>query len=174
MASPLVTAEVVRIAPKHIEGYHRAVDAVARERRYLTLLEAFPLPQTRDFVLRLIENGDPMFVAVASSDVVGWCDIQRHPFPAHAHRGTLGMGVVPEYRGCGIGARLLDQTLRGAFAAGFVRVELSVRADNLRATQLYEKVGFVREGVLRDAVFVDEQFHDAVTMALIEPGRSSK
>ena len=87
------------MAPEHIEGFRRAVDTVARERKYLTLLEAFPLPQTRDFVLQLLAKDDPMFVAVANGEVVGWCDIQRHPFPAHSHRGTLGIGVVPDYRG---------------------------------------------------------------------------
>lgn len=80
------------------------------------------------------------------------------------------MGVVPEHRGRGIGARLIDQTLSRAFATGFVRVELSVRADNWRAVRLYEKVGFVREGVLRDAVFVDGEFHDTVAMARIDRG----
>ena len=169
-----MTADVVPIAPEHIESYRRAVDIVARERRYLTLLEAFPLPQTREFVLGLMEKGDPMFVALANGEVVGWCDIQRHPFPAHAHRGTLGIGVVPDYRGRGIGARLMDQTLQQAFATGFVRIEFSVRADNLRAVRLYEKVGFVREGVLRDAVFVDGEFHDAIAMALIDRGPSSE
>jgi ribosomal protein S18 acetylase RimI-like enzyme len=84
------------------------------------------------------------------------------------------MGVVPDYRGRGIGARLMDQALKQAFATGFVRVELSVRADNTRAIRLYEKVGFVREGVLRDAVFVDGEFHDAIAMALIDRGPSPK
>jgi RimJ/RimL family protein N-acetyltransferase len=174
MAASLMAIDVVPIAAEHIEGYRRAVDTVARERTYLTLLEAFPLSQTRDFVLALMKKGDPIFVALANGEVVGWCDIQRHPFPSHSHRGTLGMGVVPEYRGRGIGARLLDQTLKQAFAAGFVRVELNVRADNLRAMRLYEKLGFVREGLLRDAVFVDRQFHDAIAMALIDRGRVSK
>ncbi len=174
MISSLASADVVPIAPEHIEGYRRAVDMVARERRYLTLLEAFPLAQTRDFVLGLMKKGDPMFVAVANGEVVGWCDIQRHPFPAHSHRGTLGMGLVPDYRGRGIGARLMDRTLTQAFAAGFVRVELSVRSDNLRAQRLYETIGFVREGVLRHAVLVDGEFHDTVAMALIDRGRASK
>jgi RimJ/RimL family protein N-acetyltransferase len=40
--------------------------------------------------------------------------------------------------------------------------------------RLYEKVGFVREGVLRDAVFVDGEFHDAIAMALIGRGSLSK
>jgi RimJ/RimL family protein N-acetyltransferase len=174
MAPSAMTVDVAPIAPEHIESYRRAVDVVARERRYLTLLEAFPLPETREFVLSLMARGDPMFVALAKDEVVGWCDIQRHPFPAHSHRGTLGMGVVPEYRSRGIGARLMDQTLKRALATGFVRIELSVHADNLRAVRLYEKAGFVREGVLRDAVFVDGNFRDAIAMALIERGPSSK
>ncbi len=173
MASSLMTIEVVPIAPEHIESYWRAIDIIARERKYLTLLEAFPLPQTREFLLDLMEKGDPVFVALANGGVVGWCDIRRYPFPAHSHRGTLGMGVVPDYRGRGIGARLIDQALTRAFATGFVRVELSVRADNQRAVQLYEKVGFVREGLLRDAVFVDGEFHNTIAMALIDPGSRS-
>jgi RimJ/RimL family protein N-acetyltransferase len=168
MASSPMTADIAPIAPDHIESFRRAVDIVARERRYLTLLEAFPLRETREFVLSVMEKGDPMFVALANGEVVGWCDIQRHPFPAHSHRGTLGMGVLPDYRRRGIGARLMDQTLKQGFAAGFVRIEFSVRADNLRAMRLYEKFGFVREGVLRDAVFVDGEFHDTIAMALID------
>jgi ribosomal protein S18 acetylase RimI-like enzyme len=158
MASSIGIADIAPIAPEHIEGYHRALSTVARERKYLTLLEPFPLPETRDFVLGLIKKGDPIYVALANGEVVGWCDIQRHPFPTHSHRGTLGTGVVPEHRGRGIGARLMDQTLKQAFAAGFVRVELNVRADNLRAIRLYEKLSFVREGVRPDAVFVGGSF----------------
>ena len=75
--------------------------------------------------------------------------------------------------GRGIGARLMDQTLGRAFATGFVRVELSVRADNMRAVRLYEKVGFVREGVLRDTVFVAGEFYDTIAMALIDRGPPS-
>jgi RimJ/RimL family protein N-acetyltransferase len=174
MTSSLMRVDVAPIAPEHIESYRRALDTVARERKYLTLLEAFPLPQTRDFVFGLMKKGDPIFVALANGEVVGWCDIQRHPFPAHSHRGTLGMGLVPAYRGRGVGARLINQTLKQAFATAFVRVELSVRADNLRAARLYEKLGFVREGVLRDAVFVDGEYHDAIAMALIDRERSPK
>jgi RimJ/RimL family protein N-acetyltransferase len=174
MTLPPMMVDIAPIVPEHIESYRRALDIVARERRYLTLYEAFPLPETRAFALGLMEKGDPMFVALANGEVVGWCDIQRHPFSAHSHRGTLGMGLIPDYRGRGVGARLMDQTVSQAFAAGFVRIELNVRADNLRAVRLYEKAGFVREGVLRDAVFVDGEFHDAIAMALIDRGHPSR
>jgi len=157
----------VPIAPEHIESFHRALDTVARERKYLTLFEAPQLPQTREFVMENITSGNPQFVALEEGEVVGWCDIRRHFFPAHAHRGTLGMGIIPAYRGRGLGARLLNATLEAAFDAGFVRVELNVHADNVQAIALYERVGFVREGVVRDAAFIDGEYRDAIAMALI-------
>ncbi|WP_325058577.1 GNAT family N-acetyltransferase [Rhizobium mongolense] len=53
----------------------------------------------------MIENRHPQFVAVKDGEVVGWCDIRRHFFPSHAHRGSLGMGIIPAHRGLGLGLR---------------------------------------------------------------------
>lgn len=158
---------VVPIASEHIEGFHKALDTVAREREYLSLLEAFPLEETRAFVLGMIKDGKPQFVAVAGEEVVGWCDIRRHPFPSHAHAGALGMGIIPSYRGQGLGRRLIEATLQAARDVGIERVELSVHADNERAIALYERVGFVREGLARRSVRIDGRYKDAIHMALI-------
>ena len=140
----LPDATIAPMAPEYVESFHRALDTVGRERRYLTLLEAPPLPDVREFVLSAIKKGDPQFVALVKGEVVGWCDIRRHDFPAHAHRGTLGMGIIPAYRGQGLGLRLLKTTLEKAGEAGFVRIELAVYGDNTRAIALYDKAGFVR------------------------------
>ncbi len=161
------TATIAPIAPEHIEGFWRALDIVARERKYLALLQARPLADTRDFVIDNIKNGHPQFVALADREVVGWCDIRRHPFPSRAHRGVLGMGIIPAYRGGGLGRRLIEATIEAAFAAGLVRIELDVHVDNARAAALYEKVGFAREGIVRDAVCIDGEYRDSIAMALI-------
>ena len=42
-----------------------------------------------------------------------------------------------------------------------------MRADNLAAIKLYQNVGFVHEGVLRDAVFVDGAYFDSLAMAIV-------
>ncbi len=165
--SDISHVRVVPISPEHIDSFHSALDVVARERRYLTMLEATPLPETRDFVMAMIEKGNPQFVAVVGAEVVGWCDISRQFFPSHAHRGNLGMGVIPAFRGRGLGRRLIDATLRGAQEAGFRRIELDVYEHNTSAIALYEKVGFVREGVVRRAACIDNQFIDAISMALL-------
>lgn len=42
------------IAAAHIDSFHRALDVVAREKKYLSMLEATPLPDTRAFVMGMI------------------------------------------------------------------------------------------------------------------------
>jgi RimJ/RimL family protein N-acetyltransferase len=163
---PAVSIEPIRL--EHADGYRRALDIVARERRYLVLLEALPETETLNFVKANLESGNPMMVAVAGQEVTGWCDIRRDFFPSRAHRGTLGMGVVPQWRGRGVGRRLLDATMAEARRVGFNRVELDVYADNARAIALYQRAGFVREGVIRHASLIDGVFRDAILMAIVE------
>lgn len=165
MLSETIAIESIR--EDHIESFHTALDTVSRERKYLSFLEAPPLDSTRTFVLGMIEGGHPQFVAVTDDGVVGWCDIRRHDRPSHAHRGTLGMGIIPGYRDKGLGTRLISATLDAARELGLHRIELDVHADNLRAIALYEKVGFVHEGIARDAVKIDGRFIDAIQMAVV-------
>lgn len=167
----MIADSSIRIAPiadEYIESFRVALDTVARERKYLSLLEAPPPEETRAFVLSMIEKGNPQFVALVDGNVVGWCDIIRHFFPSHAHAGKLGMGIIPAYRGKGLGRQLIDTTVRAAHEAGIERIELSVHADNGRAIALYEKVGFVREGFARKSVCIDQHYRDAIYMALLQ------
>jgi len=78
------------------------------------------------------------------------------------------MGIIPPYRARGLGRRLIDAAVAQARKADFVRIELFVHSDNARAIALYEKVGFVREGVQRDAVYIDGEYRDAIVMAIVE------
>ena len=111
--------EIVPIEEAHIDGFHRTLDFVARERRYLSWLEAPPPERTRAFVLDHITRGHPQFVALAAGEVVGWCDVTAKDRPVHAHVGVLGMGLLPPFRGQGIGAELMRRTLAAAKAFGF-------------------------------------------------------
>ena len=62
--------EIVPITQGHIESFHRTLDFVARERRYLAFLEGPPLENTRAFVIDNIKRGHPQFVAVDRKSVV--------------------------------------------------------------------------------------------------------
>ncbi|MHC2622962.1 ribosomal protein S18 acetylase RimI-like enzyme [Bradyrhizobium huanghuaihaiense] len=159
--------EIIAISEAQIESFHRALDTVARERRYLAFLEAPPLEATRSFVLDMIAQGNPQFVALSGGDVVGWCDVRRHPRSIYAHGGVLGMGILQPFRGQGLGTRLITTTLAAAQGAGMTRVELSVRENNLSAIALYKRAGFAVEGLSRNAVRIDGVYENIIQMALL-------
>jgi ribosomal protein S18 acetylase RimI-like enzyme len=158
--------EIVPIAQGHIEGFYKTLDIVARERRYLSFLEAPPFESTRAFILDMIEQGYPQWVALSGGEVIGWCDVTPKPRPIYAHSGVLGMGLLPPFRHQGIGKRLIVQALDAARAFGLQRVELTVRENNTNAIALYKQTGFVIEGVQRNAILLDGDYENLILMAV--------
>jgi len=156
---------IVPIGKEHLAGFHAALDSVAREGRYLAMLQAPPYATTRRFVLDSLKGGAIHVVALAGDDVVGWCDLRPKSPVALRHSAVLGMGVVREYRGQGLGSRMLATTLEMAEARGLGRVELVVRADNEAAIALYRRFGFVEEGRCRQYLRLAGIGHDALLMA---------
>jgi RimJ/RimL family protein N-acetyltransferase len=78
--------------------------------------------------------------------------------------------VGPGGRGRGLGSEATRLMLRHAFTAtDLYRVELSVFAFNPRARHVYERAGFVVEGVRRAAFVFDGERVDDVLMAVLRP-----
>ena len=158
--------QILPIAEEHIEGYHQCLDSVARERLYLAWVQAPPLDSARAFVLSNIAGDVPQFVAVIDDEVIGWCDISPLRHVGFQHRGELGMGICKHYRRLGIGRRLVARTIQRAKEKGLERIELEVFASNVPAFKLYEKMGFVTEGIKRKARKMDGNYDDVVEMVL--------
>jgi RimJ/RimL family protein N-acetyltransferase len=158
---------ILPIAEEHIESFRAAVDSVAREHRYLALLEAPELEAVREFVRDNIRKDHPQFVALVDGSVVGWCDIVPKAWPSLRHSGILGMGVIQGFRGQGIGGALIAVALEAAKRKGLTRIELTVRTDNEPARKLYEKFGFVHEGRLLRHLLIDGEYRDSDLMALL-------
>lgn len=157
--------EIRPIRESDAAAFHAAVDAVCRERRFLATLEGPPLEKTTAFVTGNVKNGLPQFVADKGGKIVGWCDAIPGD-GGRAHIGGLGMGVLKEHRGKGIGQRLLEATIKGARAMGLEKIELSVYFSNFPAIALYRKAGFEEEGVKKRGRLVDGIYDDVVLMAL--------
>ena len=164
----MTTFEIAPIDEEHISGFRVAVDVVARERKYLAFLEAPPLENVTRFVLRNIELAYPQFVVLSAGGVVGWCDVlPNRSRVIYWHCGTLGVGLLPGFRGRGIGRQLMRRTIDAAFAFGLTRIELTVRQGNANAIALYKSLGFEIEGLHRNAVCIDGQYENLHSMALL-------
>jgi ribosomal protein S18 acetylase RimI-like enzyme len=161
---------VRQITEADIPGFHAALDAVARESRFLRGNQAPAFDDVASFVRGNIQNRNPQFVAVTEvGDVVGWCDIVRARGDHERHQGELGMGVIAEWRGAGVGKHLLAETVANADAEKFLRIELSVHSDNQRAISLYRGFGFEEEGRKRKARLKSSGPVDVLLMARLRP-----
>ncbi len=158
--------QILPIDEEHIESFHACLDSVARERLYLAFVQAPPLASTREFVLSNLDNDVPQVVAVRAGEVIGWCDISPLRYEGFTHCGRLGMGVHKDYRRRGIGQWLVEKAIQIAHEKGLERIELEVFASNIAAIKLYEKLGFVTEGVKVKARKIDGAYDDLVQMAL--------
>ncbi len=162
--------EIVPIGRAHLAGFHAALDSVAKERRYLPMLEAPSFVRTRRLVLDSLQAGAVHVVAVAAGEVIGWCDLRPKAAPTLRHSAVLGMGIVAAFRGRGIGSCMLTTTLELALARGICRAELIVRTDNAAAIRLYRRFGFADEGTCRRYLRVDGVDYDALLMARLDSG----
>jgi ribosomal protein S18 acetylase RimI-like enzyme len=161
--------QVFPIAESHIPGFWAAVDSVARESRFLASLEGPKIEMSRAFVLESLRTHRPHFVAVHNATVIGWCDISPLQRPLHAHAGVLGMGVLAQFRGRGVGEALIRAAIEKARSIGLTRIELIVREENHAAIALYEKVGFLREGLKKNSTRIDAVYSNDLLMALLLP-----
>lgn len=68
-----------------------------------------------------------------------------------------------EYGGKGLGKEALDVLVKFAFNEMNLRkIKALVFSDNERAINLYEKYGFIKEGVLKEEIFKDGEFRNII------------
>lgn len=88
---------------------------------------------------------------------------------ASSHRSIRLQRIVVAEPKQGVGrfmlAGILDYVFRELRAH---RLWLDVFETNLRALHVYESVGFRREGVLREAIFRDGEYHTQILMSMLD------
>lgn len=100
-------------------------------------------------------------------------EIVLNEMDEHDARANLRMVLRPGHRGRGFGGEAISLVLAHAFAEapeglGLHRVSLDVLSINPRARMLYESLGFVEEGRLRESHRDGEFWCDAILMAILE------
>jgi RimJ/RimL family protein N-acetyltransferase len=129
--------------------------SVGSERRYLRAVRRHP--------------DAAVFVAEAVDEVVGRLSVARDPHPASRHVADLGLMVAADARRRGVGWALLEQAVEWARASDVRKLELHVFPHNEPAIRLYERFGFVREGVRRGHYRRAREYVDAILMAYEVP-----
>jgi len=111
-------------------------------------------------ILADFENSSAKFMLVAffENRIVGGLGFWGYQAEFVKRSAGLGMSIQKEFCGIGLGAEMMKYTFTQAKQMGFHRIDLTVRTYNESGIKLYEKVGFERIGLLKDAAFIDGEF----------------
>lgn len=153
----------------HMNSYHirvagREDESFLREMLYESLyVPEGEEPFNRDileepFMKKYVENwgreGDLGYIAVnaagkpAGSITIRYFDEGNKGFGYVSDDiPELGMALLPESRGQGLGTALMKELFRGMKEQGIQKVSLSVAPENTAAMKLYERFGFQEVGM---------------------------
>lgn len=159
-----MAVEIIYPSEKYFKSFHTALDQVAKEQIYIEMIEAKPLDETAAFQNKLVTQNLPVYYAVVDNEVIGWADITPASNPRLAHRGFLGMGLLKQFRGQGIGTQLLQKALSHAKKIGIEKVELTVYTTNEAAIALYKKLGFTDIGIIKNYRKLNGEYFDCLEM----------
>lgn len=132
--------------------------------------EVFSEEEVTSFFLKSIEEDNRYFFLIISPNgkIIGESVINEIDWNLRCANFRIAIFHMTE-RGKGIGTWVAETTRDFAFEKlKLHRLELSVYSFNPRAEHTYSKIGFKREGVLRDAVMDGNKYADNILMSILE------
>ena len=167
----MLRGERVTLRPVRTEDYATLYEWRIDMRLWMNLSSQPPYPMTfADFAAiydRLATDKEfAEFAVEVDGALVGRCGM--FSFDALARSAEVGLSFGPEHIGKGYGRDTLRVLLDYAFTKrNLRRVWLETTATNEAALRAYAAAGFVEEGRLREAAYVDGTYVDAVRMAVL-------
>ncbi|AKI97653.1 GNAT family N-acetyltransferase [Kosmotoga pacifica] len=108
-------------------------------------------------------------VDINANTVVGHIELNNIDLRNKVARISRVLVGEPSMRGKGVGAQMIRKLLEIGFnQLGLHRIELLVFDFNKAAIRCYEKVGFVKEGLLREARKINDEYQNLYLMSILE------
>ncbi|MFC1436191.1 GNAT family N-acetyltransferase [Streptacidiphilus sp. N1-3] len=128
-----------------------------------------PVGLTRRWEGNGLLTPDSGHLVVAEGEaMLGLVSWHRSPQGPLNHSWNIGVGILPEARGRGVGTAAQRMLVRYLFAHTQVnRIDANTDVTNVAEQRALEKAGFTREGVLRGAQFRNGKYHDMVLFSIL-------
>lgn len=171
---PVLETARLRLRPftsADLEGLWR-MESDAEVMRYGSHVPWSVRAQAEAKLARILDSKNPdqacaWVIAERGSDVM-LGDAVLYDFELAHARCDLGYSLLPSAQGKGYARESLSAALRWSFEVlGLMRIEADVDPRNLRSLRLLEKLGFQKEGFLRQRWRVGGEVQDAVFCGLL-------
>jgi ribosomal-protein-alanine N-acetyltransferase len=109
----------------------------------------------------------------ATGRVIGNCGF--HNWLIDHERAELGYFLHENFRNKGFMSEALDCVIQNGFnKMSLNRIEAFISPDNLNSIKLVTKLGFIREGLLREHYKHENQIHDSLVYSLLKSEYNKK
>ncbi|MGD0281574.1 MAG: GNAT family N-acetyltransferase [Dissulfurispiraceae bacterium] len=152
--------------PGDSEGIIKALKSFAPERSYV-LMEQYgkDTELEKEYISAMDMRSNLLLVALSEDSVIGILEALQSDGgyrPETSHVLDIGLHIKAEFRGLGIGLRMLEYTDEWAREHGFRKLEASVFTTNKRSLNLFRKSGFSQECTKVKRIRVGNDFIDEV------------
>lgn len=124
------------------------------------------IDQEESFLRGMQPNIGWMLKGIIDNRIVATLSLLRTDRPRLKHIAELGVSVLKDYWGLGVGRSICRVAIDLAAKGGVHKINLKVREDNTRAIELYEKLGFKIEGLSPRAALLRGEYFSEVLMGL--------
>ncbi len=142
------------------------------------VFDASPFPLTYDEEISFIQSqkgfGNPSSYAFTIESVdeensmIGVCGYNKIEWKNR--NAEIGIWLAQEYWGKGYGTHTLQLLAKFAFdELNLHKLSLYYFSFNSRGRACYDKVGFKEEGILKEVLYRNGQYHDKIMMGLFNP-----
>lgn len=114
------------------------------------------------------DQSERRFIAEHAGEAVGLVELVEIN---HLHRrAEFQIIIAPKHQGRGYAKAATELAMHYAFTVlNLYKLFLVVDVENTRAVNIYKKLGFEEEGVLKHEFFVDGLYRDAIRMSTFQP-----
>ncbi|MFC0271669.1 GNAT family N-acetyltransferase [Metabacillus herbersteinensis] len=160
--------KVVILRPVKINDAEQIVEAVKTviyTGAYIQKEKPRTVEEEREFITTM-QNQDNMYLAIEiDGTVVGIARVVRGELEMKRHIGLFRTWLAERAQGLGIGKEIMTYTLEWCRLHQLHKLCLTVFASNGLAQKLYERYGFVQEGIQKEQVKINGQYDDEIFMA---------
>ncbi len=162
------------VRPLNFENDIMEIHEIRLQPEVMKYISSVPSEQIENISEKILKLTNSHFLVAETvledgcKKIIGHVILHHHENKRRRHCGTLGIFVHKDYASKGVGTKLMETVLN--FADNYlllIRVELCVLSTNFHAICLYEKFGFVKEGLLNKASISEGSYTNDFMMARI-------